>query len=371
MKHLLYYNRSQFKIFNQLILKLLTLCLLVNFYVFSTNITEMKETSQKAFIMGDYQNANRLFSNICIHPNSNKNEKKHAYRMKALIMEQYFGDIDSAIMTYEIYLKSYCTKQREIEITKDKLNFLNSLGDQKEIYGEFQRIIFTTKDDLTRTKELDKFNKRNISFIMRKDALKHCAIAGLNSQQYVISYKTYNIIKEEFPPLSETEEDQFSMSKRMYKRYRFTLIVFLTWLFGVFLFAFEMVNIFRKRTIITPSLLKTGTIGWFIILLTYWLIYKIKIINGDHNPFRISDMLLMSTVFTISILFNNMIQFSNHKRLYRILITVVTTMSILGTAYFSTYNRPDRINVMDDLYDQVGDIFIKDKNEKTGTNTQD
>lgn len=322
-------------------------------------INEIKDKAQKAFIGGDYILSNNLFSNICIHKDSDFNSQKYAYRMKALLMEQYLSNIDSAIILYNEYYKNYCINTREKEHTIKKLEFLKSLGLNKKAYGKYQQIIFTNSNDLKRTIELNNFLKNHPDFFLKKEAHKQLAIAALNSNQFAVAYKAYNIIKKEFPPLSETEINQFRLSKRMYNRYLIILFIEIIWFITFSLFLYEIWKLLKKhyRQIQYPI---TPVAAWIIFLIIFISMYGVKVINSDHNPFRVIDIIMMSTVFTLSIFLNSFVILNNKNNVYKYLVTVLTTLTILGTAFFTTYNRPDKITVMDDLYDQVGDLFIKE-----------
>lgn len=346
---------------------LVLICII--FILLGSDIEQLKANAQKEYISGNYIQSNIYFSDICIHINSDYNTKKYAYKMKALLMEQYLGDIDSAIFIYNFYRDHFCQTPREIKIADQKLDFLQSLGDKSKIYGEYQKIIFTNSNDLNRTRSLDQFLKENPSFFKRKEALKQCAIAALNSNQFKIANKAYKNIKHEYSPLSETELTQYNLSKRMYYRYTLFNMTILIWSITLILIIFELLKILKHKyqniRYPVPSLFI-----WLILLTLFILIYAFRIYHSDHNPFRISDILFMSIFFTISIFFNGFINLNSKNTLYRIFITVLTTFTIIGAAYYTTYKRPDKITVMEDLYDQVEDIFLKGPNSEKGKNSE-
>lgn len=349
---------------------LLLIFSLFTYSLFCNEIDQLREMAQKSFISGKYAEANLHFTNICIHHNSSEDQKKYAYRMKALLLEQYLAEIDSAIEINILYRDKFCSTPREVKVIENKIHFLKSLGSRKMSYGEYQKIIFTNSDDLSRTKSLTMFLKENPNFFKRKEALKQCAIAALNCKVFRIAYKSYKEIKKEYPPLSRTETTQFKMSRRMYHRFLFHKFVFVIWILTSILIAFEISQILRKYYS-KPILPTTPIIVWLIILSIFILTYTFKIYHSDHNPFRISDMIIMASVFTISILFNGFIVLNSKNRIYKRIVLSLTTLTIIGTAFFTTYNRPDKITVMEDLYDQIGDVFIKDKSIEKGKNIKD
>lgn len=336
----------------------------------SLELNKIKEEAQKEFIESNYTKANTLFGLICIHYDATFSDKKYAIKMRSLLNEKYLVNIDSAIILYSEYLNTYCLTSREKNVTEEKLFFLNNLGSSKKQYGKYQKIVFTNTSDAKRALELDQFNKKYPNFIKRKESLKQCAIAGLNSEMYVLSFNAYDNIKKEYPPLSPTEEIQYSLCKRMVIRYRIVQLVYLIWVITLLILIKEITNIFKKRNF-KINYFKILIFIWLPILTLICLTYFLLISNGDHNPFRLSDIILMSVVFTLSIFLNSHIALNKYKNSYKILVSIFTTLMIIGTAYFSTYNRPDRILVMDDLYDQIGDLIIKDTNGGKRENTQD
>ncbi len=334
----------------------LRLCLLLGIVGIWAN---EKKMAQDHFASGEYKKAYLLFSKVYSDSKSSHAHQKNALSMKALLSEQYLGNLDSALIFYQIYLQRFCRKTREQKRVREKIIFLQSI-EEKEAYETYQKAIFTTSSDRSRTNQLLIFIKNNPRFFLKREALKQCAIAALNYQNYAQAFASYTLLKKEYIPLTLTEKRQYDLTKRMYFRYRLIQFIFIIWIITAILLLTRV----TKSTIAICKLKVAYMLGWGTVLSVFLIIYATVIVRGSHNPFRIEDIILLSLSSTGMIFFNILFPPKGVEQ------TIFTTLTIIGTAYFITYNRPNRIMVMDDLYEQLREPFTRRGSGKTGQNTQ-
>lgn len=326
------------------------------------NITS--KDAQKLFVEGHYTEALNAYSNVALSQTGVK--RANAKAMRAIIFEEYLGEVDSALAIYAKLLEEPLP-QRLKKRWKRKEQKLLALGAQKEVYGSYRRSLISRQDTKVKVEELVTIFEKHPDFIKREE-LGRLIITQYNE---IGSYrKSYNILKKLVGTGSEFEPSVIEQAKRnAFREFQtYFAFIYLGLIFILSILILFKINSMKWLKKISPFL---GV--WGVITAVYQIVYLIWFKQMDNNPFEWYAPLVLMGGLTLPFLWISLVQEKVKKGYSFILIAILPALcGIYLVVHTFLYMQKQPMELMDVFSDRLQEAFGKpEKGTINGQNKKD
>ncbi len=316
--------------------------------------SSLKERAHEAFIAGEYNNALHLFDSLS--RDSSQSQQISAIELRAVIFEEYLGEIDSAITHFTILLDKPLSHRKKQRIKK-RLNGLLALGHERELYSNYKKTVMLRIPPKAKIKLLEEMRVSHPDFSLKNELCELLITEYHVVGNYVEAEKLLFTMKKEGFHVSE----QRLLAARHYAiRHRLHWIsILILGIIGLSL----IVNLFKSKSI-TFKRFTLLLVSWGVVAVIFELIYLRWFLGMDNNPFFWYSPLLLFSLFIIPLTWSitMALKYRDHKLVY--LIFFPTALAILASFHLFLYSHKNSTEIIDVFEDRFIEVFTSDKTGK-------
>lgn len=322
---------------------------------------ELKDKAQKAFVEGDYENALILYDSLAI--SSEGAASDNARVMKAVIYEEYLGQLDSAQLIYQKLLHE-SPQSRSAKRWKRRLDKIEMLMPEKEVYASYRMTLMSREKASQKVGKLQSLFDKYPNFSKREE-LGRLLITQQNDLR--------NFGKA-LAVMEELRRKGAVFKKEVYKSAQVNAwrekITFLGWiLVGVVLIgSLFLIKKVDKREVLGQFI--KLLLAWIVITTIYLLAYYLHFSKDSNNPFIWHAPILLMGLMVIPILWLSLSSaFFKSAKLFYPLGLVPSLLLIFLLYHGFLYYQKQPMVLMDTFEDRMGEFFGLEKEDiKDGKN---
>lgn len=341
-------------------MKLITVISILLFSLISVN-AGLKEYANEAFIAGEYEKALHLYDSLAeVDPA----EKIHVHQMKASIYEEYLGEIDSALAVYSQILEESSDSRLRKRVTK-RVAYLNGLGDQRELFGLYQRTLVSRIDPREKISAFEKILTESPDFIKNEEILRLLTTLYHDEGQYRDAYRVVKRRIAEFGPVEkEVETSTRRYARREVTHYLSIAVILIMLVVLALLFP-------RYRRVIVPKV-KPLLFFWFLIMILFSTIYYVKIADGFYNPFKWYSPWILMGLNILPIIWITLFNQLEKGKFFAVAIGIVPALfSFFLLFQIFLYSHKTPMALMDTFLDRQLELFTSEDLQQEGDRGED
>lgn len=331
-------------------MKFITVILVLFFSVISVN-AGLKESAHDAFIAGEYEKALLLYDSLSDVTTSRK--RVHALQMKASIYEEYLGEIDSALIIYNQILNESSDSRLNVR-TQKRIKSLNALGDQKLLFGIYQRTLVSRIDSKDKITAFEKILKESPDFIKNEEILRLLTPLYHDEGHYIQANRILQKRIAEFGPV----DDELKTSTERYARREYLHYLSVTTIIAMTIIVIALFPRYKRE--ILPQI-KPLLFTWFLITLVFSTIYYVKIADGFYNPFKWYSPWILMGLNLLPIVWLTLFNQMKKGRVFSIGIGVLPAIfSFVLLFQIFLYSHKTPMDLMDTFTDRQLELFTSE-----------
>ena len=181
-----------------------------------SEVTELKQKAQKAFISAHYDEAVTAFLEIAQkHPGSQA--RRYAVQMLGTIYENNLVDTTKAIKWDREYLKRYAD-QRQVPFYKEKIDRLTNVvkaANQEEAFKTYQNIKFANKGDAYLVRKYEELLKNHPDFLYKADVERELGYIYARLDKPKKSYAAFQAVSSQSHGLKLSSSDRTASEENL------------------------------------------------------------------------------------------------------------------------------------------------------------
>ncbi len=310
--------------------------------------TTLKDEAQDAFIAGEYEEALILFDSLL--QDSTSTTRIISHEMRASIFEEYYGEIDSAIIEYTAILHENISTRKHQRIQK-KITYLSNLGDEKEVYGLYRKTVMSREAPLETIRKLENILEEYPQFSLRNE-LREILI----SDYY--SVKRYNLALEMIYDLKNDGVEVYDSRIMNAQRYAFRQNLVRVSLIFISIMAIIALVLTKNRGNHRLSHYRILSLRWFITTILFEGIYLIFFWKSDNNPFYWYSPLLLFGAYLIPILWSEAFRVILKGKVKRFIVGIIpSTVAFFMIFHLFLYFQKQPMELIDSFEERAIEIL--------------
>lgn len=311
--------------------------------------TELKEKAQSAFVEGDYKKALILYDSLVISSEGAVSDNARA--MKAVIYEEYLGQLDSALSIYT-YLLQHSPHSRRVRRWKRRSQKIEKLLPEKELYAAYRMTLMSREKAEDKVGKLQSLFDKNPEFSKREELGRLLITQHNDLRNFGKALSVMETLKES----GITFKDEHYKAAQVHaKRENITT---LSWIVLVLILGASLFMLTKVDTRQVFGYFFKLSLGWFIIIVIYLLAYYLHFSKDANNPFVWYAPILLMGLMVVPLFWLCLSSnyFKSAKLFYPVGLLPALLLIFLLYHSFLYYQKQPMV-IMDTFEDRLGESF--------------